>query len=175
MMRGMRILAALLLLPACALPDYDFDGDGWSAEAGDCDDYDPTIHGDAEELVHDGIDQDCDDSDTVMRAVGRAHTCDLDAAGRISCDALADVSFGQLNVPEPHTGRFQQIAAGDFHTCALDEGGFVTCWGDDTFGQSSPPTNGIFVSIDAVGNVSLGGRTDRPAICWGDCVSAQRN
>ena len=43
--------------------ETDDDGDGWSVEAGDCDDGDPEIHPDAQDIPFDGIDQDCDGSD----------------------------------------------------------------------------------------------------------------
>ncbi len=38
----------------------DLDGDGWSAEAGDCDDGDADVHPGAEERPCNGIDDDCD-------------------------------------------------------------------------------------------------------------------
>lgn len=41
----------------------DADEDGWTVEAGDCDDGDATIHPDATETAGDGIDSNCDDSD----------------------------------------------------------------------------------------------------------------
>ena len=38
----------------------DGDGDGWSVEAGDCNDADENIHPDAAETVGDSVDSDCD-------------------------------------------------------------------------------------------------------------------
>ena len=39
----------------------DADGDGWTVEAGDCDDGEPTVHPGADEIC-DGLDNDCDGS-----------------------------------------------------------------------------------------------------------------
>ena len=60
----------LLLLPGCVHPppttvstSTDEDGDGFGPLENDCDDADPSRHPGAEEVVGDGIDQDCDGSD----------------------------------------------------------------------------------------------------------------
>jgi alpha-tubulin suppressor-like RCC1 family protein len=156
-------VTSLLATPGCALTDDDFDGDGWSAVDGDCDDLDAGVHPSADEIDRDGIDQDCDRHDRVMEAAGAEHACDLDDVGRVAC--TGDDSRGQLAVP---TGRFVAIVAGDFHTCALGTDGRVACWGDDTWGQASPP-DGVFVSIAAGHRWSSGVRPDETELCWGLC------
>ena len=44
--------------------ELDADGDGWTVAEGDCNDGDPTVNAGAEEVVADGVDQDCDGGDT---------------------------------------------------------------------------------------------------------------
>jgi len=39
---------------------------------------------------------------------------------------------------------FTQVSVGFFHNCALKSDGSLACWGDDTYGQSSPPTGNNF-------------------------------
>jgi hypothetical protein len=41
----------------------DRDNDGWSVNEGDCDDDNPDIHPEAEEIPDDGVDSDCDGED----------------------------------------------------------------------------------------------------------------
>ena len=37
------------------------------------------------------------------------------------------------------TGTYTVVSVGDEHACALDAAGTLTCWGDDTFGQTDVP------------------------------------
>ena len=52
-------------VPECQDLDSDNDGDGWTPNDGDCDDNDPSSYPGASEIANDGIDQNCNDHDTV--------------------------------------------------------------------------------------------------------------
>ena len=75
------LLLTILLLGACGTDDGD--GDGWSADQGDCDDADPAIHPGAGERC-DGFDNDCDalvdEADPEVSDTSRWYT-DADADG----------------------------------------------------------------------------------------------
>lgn len=59
-----------MLFPALGLAwGADSDGDGYDGSTDDCDDAVATIHPDAQEVLGDGTDQDCDGDDAVMRSV----------------------------------------------------------------------------------------------------------
>ena len=62
-------------------PGSDTDGDGYSSEAGDCNDADPAISPGEAEVPDDGIDQDCNGADSV--------SCYLDNDGDGYGDSLA--------------------------------------------------------------------------------------
>jgi hypothetical protein len=157
-LHGMRWFIPWLLI-GCTLPGDDLDGDGWTIQDGDCDDLDPRVNPGATEADDDGIDQDCDGMDPLLRVEGVEHSCILGTAGQIVCDGLES--------PDPER-IWVQIASGYFHTCALDQAGLVDCWGDNAFGQSNAPS-GVYATIDAFANHSVAITADGIGLCWGRC------
>jgi len=93
----------------------------------------------------------------------------------IAITLTASAATGQdwpvFEVYEPISRGFESncvedVAVGDDHSCALQQDGSVTCWGDDTYGQSSPP-RGQFFDITAGGDHTCGIRYDGTVECWG--------
>lgn len=59
------------------------------------------------------------------------------------------------------------IASGRDHSCALLKSGSVKCWGNNTFGQSTPP-QGEFITLSAGDKHTCGVRKSGNGECWGD-------
>jgi alpha-tubulin suppressor-like RCC1 family protein len=69
-------------------------------------------------------------------------------------------------------GTFTAVSAGEFHTCGIKTDATVTCWGDDSFGQATPPA-GTFTTVTAGADHTCGMRTNGTAVCWGDSSSGE--
>ncbi len=63
--KGPDVVTGEIAGPVCKVISDDNDGDGYTAENGDCDDKNAEINPDAEEICGDGIDQDCKDGDLI--------------------------------------------------------------------------------------------------------------
>ena len=59
------------------------------------------------------------------------------------------------------------LSAGGYHTCGLRANGTLVCWGDNNYGQSSPPA-GTFIHVSTGTFHSCGLRASGIWICWGD-------
>ena len=77
----------------------------------------------------------------------------------------SDVAAPDTAGPDPRS--FVQLSAGFSHTCALRFDGTVVCWGDDYYGESTPPS-GTFTQIGAGEDYTCGLRADGSVTCWGD-------
>ena len=62
--------------------DEDLDADGFSPNEGDCDDTDPDIHPDADDVLGDGVDSDCDGRDGIP-AIDRLEVRPATATARV--------------------------------------------------------------------------------------------
>ncbi len=62
------------------------------------------------------------------------HCCLLDGAGQAMCWS------GYLSPLSPPSGTFTDIDVGASHACAITTDDEIICWGDDSYGQSTPPT-----------------------------------
>ena len=155
-----------------AMP-VDADGDGFSSDAGDCDDTDARLFPyDADE---DGTLDACGWRDV---GLGWAHSCAIDSAGAIHCwgiDDGSDFDFDQID--DPPQGTFASISAGWAHSCALTTAGELRCWGIDDgsehdFGMVTDAPEGTFVAVSVDGVHSCAVRTSGEVVCWGITASS---
>ena len=155
-----------------AVADTDVDGDGVAAEV-DCDDNDPesttvSIDGDCDGVL---AEDDCDDSDSESTAVSVDGDCDGVLTDDDCDDEDASVSL-----------CWKTIEAGRYHTCGITTADEVLCWGDDEFGQATPPQGIVFSSLRralwSAGATMKAARVPRPMACvlppspWGTTTDA---
>jgi alpha-tubulin suppressor-like RCC1 family protein len=67
-------------------------------------------------------------------SAGRAFgTCAVLDDGHVEC-------VGQPNLRHVPSGEFRQVAVGEYHACAVRADARIVCWGMNTLGQATPPT-----------------------------------
>ena len=68
-------------------------------------------------------------------------------------------------------GEFASVSAGGRHNCGVRVDGSVACWGNNEYGQATPP-EGEFASVSAQGARTCGVRVDGygSLACWGSQV-----
>jgi hypothetical protein len=65
-------------------------------------------------------------------SIGRLNACALGTDGTLHC-------WGHdASVTAAPAGSFDQLSVGSFHACAI-QAGALHCWGDNTFGELTPP------------------------------------
>ena len=70
-------------------------------------------------------------------------------------------------VPLGSPSEFTTVTAGEHHSCGTRTDSTLACWGNNNFGQASPPT-GTFTAVAAGSTHSCGIRTNGTLVCWGD-------
>ena len=69
-------------------------------------------------------------------SAGRKAACALKPDGHPVCFGL-EADRPEYDVPDV---SLTQISCGGYHVCGVNADHTVVCWGDNTYGQSTPPT-----------------------------------
>ena len=80
-------------------------------------------------------------------------------------DAIGE-GFGAISLGSGYGGARS-------HACGIGPERRISCWGEDRWGQASPP-DGEFVAVSAGGSHTCALRTDGDAACWGDARRSAR-
>ncbi len=73
----------------------------------------------------------------------------------------------------PLGGAFTALSAGLNHACAISTTGGLACWGDDTYGQSTPPSVGLFSALSVGERHSCALGQDGKLVCWGEAAGGR--
>jgi len=155
----------------------DIDMDGFSSAQGDCDDQNPDVYpGNPNDVVGDGIDFNCDQSDGIdndgdgdpSQGSGGGDCNDEDET--ISSEAE---EIGWDGIDQDCDGEdqydFDDICGGDRFTCGVSTIGEIHCWGTDSdLIISGRPLDGQFVQIDCGDEFACARQYDGSVACWGD-------
>jgi len=100
--------------------------------------------------------------------VGNRQDCFIDDNG-LMC--AGDNNKLQTWVPDDIASSAVKVETGYDHNCAINHLAEVSCWGDDFYGESSPPVSLGPVSVLAVGKDASCALESDAATCWGDLAS----
>jgi hypothetical protein len=88
--------------------------------------------------------------------------CALTEEGAVKCwDAVSGIG-----VTADKLGPYSKVAPAD-HTCALRVAGYISCWGNDYYGATSPPAGDDFVDVVSTHAHSCALTQTGSAVCWG--------
>lgn len=147
----------------------DTDGDGW-LEPDDCDDDDPDVNPDADEICGDGIDNNCDGGAVECRSTGEVDV--VDVAATIFQGASTDSRFGSAlgsagdvdgdGVEDILIARQGASASGlsAVHVFSSPTAGFVNASSADAIVEAERAGDGFGTSITALGDMDGDGYGD---------------
>jgi Regulator of chromosome condensation (RCC1) repeat len=97
-------------------------------------------------------------------AGGETHVCGLTPDLQVQC-------LGSISGPIP-AGPFRMVGRGGDHACALRLDGTAACWGENGWGQATPPP-GTFIDLAGGSVHSCALTAAHDAVCWGSNSSGQ--
>src|SRR5258706_12959247 len=92
---------------------------------------------------------------------------------------FAPVSRAYTNVISNQTAQdysatlVGSISAGSLHTCWLKNDGTLACWGNNSHGESAPPTGATFTQVTSGREHSCALQNDGTLACWGQNQDGQ--
>ena len=89
---------------------------------------------------------------------------DVENAGLAVSVSELEAVLGELEVNE----SWSSISSGYLHTCGLLSDGVAICWGNNDFGQGSPPRNGRFMAISSGWDHTCALPEGGTPFCWGN-------
>lgn len=102
-------------------------------------------------------------------SVGLNHTCgvfDIGGPLNVTCwgDPIIDEDDGEV-IPN---GPFRTVVTGTNHACGILDDSTLKCWGQPTFGQTSPVNRtGPYTDLAAHGDTNCGILSASEITCWG--------
>jgi hypothetical protein len=78
------------------------------------------------------------------------------------------VAWGSQKTPNAPLSNLTKIAAGSYHNIALKSDGSIVGWGNNSYGQATPPAGNNFIAIAAGDSHSLALKSDGSIVGWGN-------
>ncbi len=73
---------------------------------------------------------------------------------------------GEASGAQDERATFTAVSAGGDHTCGVNTDGRLACWGQDWYGEATPP-GGTFQQVSAGHGHTCGVKADGGVACWG--------
>ncbi|MDG2305239.1 MAG: hypothetical protein P8R42_11410 [Candidatus Binatia bacterium] len=98
----------------------------------------------------------------VSVAAGSRHDCSDFGPQGFDCRDSDEQCFQEPNLPEVCIGPSGYAG----HICAIDTEGTIECWGNDEYGQATPPA-GRYTDLALGRHHSCALRENGSVVCWG--------
>ncbi len=121
-----------------------------------------------------GVARDVPRGDGFAKIVVGSQWCALGESGSVTCWPLAATLGGNPALLSRDDTSFSQLTMADHTICGLTAQGRAECWGEDTNGKASPPTDETFARISLGKYHGCGATEDGRVVCWGVEQGLQR-